>query len=825
MAARFGPSGGYAATAAPGAPRLIEFFAGGGSVSLGTTPAGFVTVLANDYCPAKRETYAANHPHVPLDGRSIADVRGHELPMAEAAHLSGPCTDYSTNGERAGDDGEHSVMAHHGVRLINEVAALGRPFKIVIFENVMGLLSVNEGRDFAALCQAMVSAGYRVGAVHVDALRFIPQARPRLFLVCLRADLVLPPGLTTSRPSRAWHPAPLVRARAALSTEVRRKWVWWTMPVPPARNHDLADVLEETGPGMKWRTDEWVARMLERMAPGHRARIDAARAAGVWVGVVKQRLRGQGEDRARRHEVHFKGHANCLLASEGNEMQRLVLLDDAAPQGLRVRDFTPRERARLTGLPEDYVLPGATRTRELTGDAIVVPAYEWLAHHLLRPLAEAPVRAEPDGNEGLPRPVMPNRTRKARDAKGQVVSGRTGIKGRTVSVSVYLVPEAHRLLMLMAQEAGVPMQEYLLRLADKERAASGLPALPRYAPAPRRAAAPRRRGEGSRPGCRRQVAAVVRRVAARLGEAAPPHVAEQRPVCPVPAEKTPPLARRARPAGRGGARARLADSRSPFRYPGGKAQAAPVILSAMGNAPLLVEPYAGGASVSVQAVLSGLVAHAVLAERDVDIRTFWQVAVGPAGEDVETLMRAVAGARPERAYWWEFLARVEAEPVPGLVAARALLACRYHWGGVPTAGLARDEELVRHWRGATMTRRLAAIRGEAHRFSIRCDAMEAIAEHARDHNAQFFVDPPYTLGGSEPGRRLYRCHEVDHEALFRALSAVRGRVLATYPDEEAIRRLAAEHGFRIGPLAIRDAHRRDRRELLLRRGTPGRAVS
>ena len=44
------------------------------------------------------------------------------------------------------------------------------------------------------------------------------------------------------------------------------------------------------------------------------------------------------------------GHARCLLAGEGHEAQRLVVLDDS-PQGFSFRDFTNRERARLMGPP------------------------------------------------------------------------------------------------------------------------------------------------------------------------------------------------------------------------------------------------------------------------------------------------------------------------------------------------------------------------------------------------------------------------------------------------------------------------------------------
>jgi DNA (cytosine-5)-methyltransferase 1 len=71
-------------------------------------------------------------------------------------------------------------------RLIKSLNAEGRAPRTVVVENVVGLLTSHGGKDFEALCQAFFDEGYRVGAFEIDAARFVPQSRPRVFVVATR---------------------------------------------------------------------------------------------------------------------------------------------------------------------------------------------------------------------------------------------------------------------------------------------------------------------------------------------------------------------------------------------------------------------------------------------------------------------------------------------------------------------------------------------------------------------------------------------------------------------------------------------------------------
>ena len=80
-----------------------------------------------------------------------------------------------------------------------------------MIENVTGLITSHDGADFAAIYEAMVDAGYNVGAVVIDAELFVPQSRPRLFMIGVDKALPIPAGL-----SRRWTEPALLSAGPGL---------------------------------------------------------------------------------------------------------------------------------------------------------------------------------------------------------------------------------------------------------------------------------------------------------------------------------------------------------------------------------------------------------------------------------------------------------------------------------------------------------------------------------------------------------------------------------------------------------------------------------
>lgn len=90
-----------------------------------------------------------------------------------------PCQDVSIAGKREGLAGKRSGLWFEFARIINEF----RPGWVVI-ENVCGLLSSNQGRDFATILQWLVECGYGVCWRVFDSQHFgVPQRHRRIFIV------------------------------------------------------------------------------------------------------------------------------------------------------------------------------------------------------------------------------------------------------------------------------------------------------------------------------------------------------------------------------------------------------------------------------------------------------------------------------------------------------------------------------------------------------------------------------------------------------------------------------------------------------------------
>jgi DNA adenine methylase len=143
-------------------------------------------------------------------------------------------------------------------------------------------------------------------------------------------------------------------------------------------------------------------------------------------------------------------------------------------------------------------------------------------------------------------------------------------------------------------------------------------------------------------------------------------------------------------------------------------------------------------------------------------------------------------------------------------------------GGIMASGasLMKSGEAGRglrsRWYPETLVARICALRELRERVTFqKADAFDVIAAHARNSRAAFFIDPPYTAGGKNAGRRLYAHNEVDHGALFAAMAAVRGTVMMSYDNAREVRTLAARHDFRVAEVPMKNTHHEVVRELLV----------
>ena len=262
------------------------------------------------------------------------------------------------------------------------LAAEGRAPYLVVLENVCGALTSHGGADFAAIGAALSAGGYRFGALVMDAVRFLPQSRPRLFIVAVDKKRAIPELVITPGPDPLWHPPHLTGAHRKLPRQAKAAWVWWKLPEPPPRTSTLSDFIEDHPCGVAWHSAAETRRLLSLMSPLHRRKVELAKTAGA---IYKRTRRDESGRSVQRAEVRFDGISGCLRTPAGGSSRQSILMVEG--RGIRSRLLSPREAARLMGLPDAYNLPtNYNEAYHLAGDGVAVPVVRFLAQHLLEPL-------------------------------------------------------------------------------------------------------------------------------------------------------------------------------------------------------------------------------------------------------------------------------------------------------------------------------------------------------------------------------------------------------------------------------------------------------
>ncbi|MFG2106001.1 DNA cytosine methyltransferase [Micromonospora chersina] len=367
--------------ALPGAsrPRAAEFFAGIGLVRLGLESSGFKVVWSNDVERDKRDMYLGHfgesNDHTFALG-DVGKVVGNDMPAGlDLAWASFPCTDLSLAGWRRGLSGSESSTFWDFTRILDEMGDRRPP--VVALENVVGFATSHGGEDLATAIRELNRLGYSVDVLTLDARRFVPQSRARLFMVGameapddepvpnseLRPDwLQAPFGDPTLRTHRAALPAPPAPLTSGLSSEVEimpdNDERWWS----EARSAAFLDSLSEI------QAQRLNALRMDSTVTYRTAYRRTRKGVAVW-------------------EIRPDDISGCLRTARGGSSKQAVV--QVGRGDVRVRWMTPLEYARLMGAG-DYKLDGLRRNQALFGfgDAVCVPAVSWLGEHYLLPLVE-----------------------------------------------------------------------------------------------------------------------------------------------------------------------------------------------------------------------------------------------------------------------------------------------------------------------------------------------------------------------------------------------------------------------------------------------------
>lgn len=350
--------------------RAAEFFAGIGLVRMALERSGWEVAFANDISPTKFEMYRENFGEKDFAVADIRTLRGDMLPDVTLATASFPCIDLSLAGNRKGLNGKHSSAYWEFYRIIEEMGPR-RP-KLILIENVVGLLSSNRGQDLRSILASLATLGYGYDLLIVNAAHFAPQSRPRLFVIA---------SIWTHERNISKLPIHEARPRQILEfIHSNRNLRWSHIPIPPFpwRKEELADVVEcEDFSSSVWWDASRQNHLYRQMSEPHKRRLqELTSSRNFRFATVYKRVRLTG----CMAELRTDGVAGCLRTPVGGSSKQFLI--QAGRGNWKVRNLTAREYARLQGVPDSYVINCKyNQALHGFGDAVCVPAVEWIIRY------------------------------------------------------------------------------------------------------------------------------------------------------------------------------------------------------------------------------------------------------------------------------------------------------------------------------------------------------------------------------------------------------------------------------------------------------------
>lgn len=346
--------------------------------------------FANDLDPMKVEVYTNNWGSAQLVVKDIHALSAGDLPgRADLAWASFPCQDLSCAGNGLGLGDERGTLKTRSgtfwpfIGLIRELKDKRRAPKIIVVENVVGLLTADNGSAFQSVARAFASLDYRFGAIIVDARWFVPQSRPRVFIIAVAPGVKIPADILASGPKDTWHPEAVIRSWRNLRPTVSKKWIWFDPGRAPKLRKTLADVVSDTTADAHWHTKRETNRLISLMSAINRKKLRTAKRLGRrMVASIFLRMRPNGKVNRQCAEVSFEDISGCLRTPKGGGSRPRVLV----VRGTKVKSrlLSPREAAKLMGLRKSYELPAQYDAAfRVIGDGVAVPAVRFLRTRIL----------------------------------------------------------------------------------------------------------------------------------------------------------------------------------------------------------------------------------------------------------------------------------------------------------------------------------------------------------------------------------------------------------------------------------------------------------
>lgn len=330
---------------------FIDLFAGIGGIRTAFEQTGGFCVYTSEWDSYAQKTYAANFPMSHAIAGDITAISEDRIPEHDVLLAGFPCQPFSI----AGVSKKNALGRKHGFldetqgTLFFDVARIikaKRP-KAFLLENVKNLQSHDKGRTFEVIRRTLTEElGYHIHWKVIDAAHFLPQHRERILIAGFRE----PVGFD-----------------------------WAAMKLPEKGRVRLAQILHRTDgtePELPWDEGRFFDHLKKRVNPKYTLTDHLWNYLQAYA--EKHRLKGNGFGFGLVTGKDVTRTLSARYYKDGSEI--LVKQTRKNP-----RRLTPRECARLMGLPDTFRIPVSdTRAYKQFGNCVAVPVIAEVAKLMLQ---------------------------------------------------------------------------------------------------------------------------------------------------------------------------------------------------------------------------------------------------------------------------------------------------------------------------------------------------------------------------------------------------------------------------------------------------------
>lgn len=315
----------------------IELFSGAGGLALGLEQSGIETIAHIEIDKVCCETLKKNRPQWNVICKDVCNI-DFTIYRDKIDLIAGgfPCQAFSYAGKCLGFEDTRGTLFYEFARCVKEVSP-----KMLLAENVKGLLTHNSGETFKVIIEELNKLGYNITWKVLNAAYYgVGQKRERLFIVGTRKD----------------------RSNT------------FKFPEPDIKMTALRDVLKDCPVSEGISYSERKRKVLELVPPGE---CWTSLPEDIQESYCGKSIRTGGGSRGVARRMSWDQPSLTLTTSPSQKMTDRCHPDETRP-------FTVREYARIQSFPDEWVFCGSVAQKyKQIGNAVPVELARRIAKNIV----------------------------------------------------------------------------------------------------------------------------------------------------------------------------------------------------------------------------------------------------------------------------------------------------------------------------------------------------------------------------------------------------------------------------------------------------------